>query len=370
MKKIAAVRALYCVAFQPISINSFILQPTETSTHLRLISRRSFSRSHSVSCIEMVKQIDNRVALLQFPVTESKTTNLKVASDYVKKAHDAGARLAVLPEIFNSPYATKAFPEYAEVLPNVGDIILNDDEVDISKDKEVALERWGQSSKLLMALAKQHSMYIVGGSIPEQRDDKIYNTSLIINPKGEVVGKHSKAHLFDIDVPGGIRFKESDTLTAGDGVTYFHVKGLGKVGVGICYDIRFPEYAMLLTQHYDCKILIYPGAFNLTTGPAHWELLQRARAVDGQCYVLTASPARTSPPNNDDNAESEKTKYPHYSAWGHSSAVSPWGEVIATCDENPTVVVADLDMTKVDEMRMAIPTMNQKRNDLYRLIEG
>ena len=104
-------------------------------------------------------------------------------------------------------------------------------------------------------------------------------------------------------------------------------------------------------------------AFNLTTGPAHWELLQRARAVDGQCYVLTASPARTPPPK-------EEGKYPHYSAWGHSTVVSPWGEVVATCDEQPNMVVADLDMIKVDEMRIAIPTMSQKRHDLYRLVRG
>ena len=92
-------------------------------------------------------------------------------------------------------------------------------------------------------------------------------------------------------------------------------------------------------------------------------MLQRARAVDGQCYVLTASPARAPPPE-------EEGKYPHYTAWGHSTAVSPWGEVIGTCDEKPNVVVVDLDMTKVEEMRMAIPTCSQKRHDLYRLVDG
>ena len=140
------------------------------------------------------------------------------------------------------------------------------------------------------------------------------------------------------------------------------------------YDIRFPEYALLLTQVHQCKILIYPGAFNLTTGPAHWELLQRARAVDGQCFVLTASPARMPPPSPPDEEDGcgggEAKEYTHYSAWGHSSVVSPWGDVIATCDEGPAIVVADLDMNLVSEMRTAIPTMTQKRTDLYRLIEG
>lgn len=355
-KRRSVVRA-FVVAFPSIA-NSFSFRSVVGPSGPRWLSQQHSTRSYSVSSINMVNQIGNRVALLQVPVTESKSKNLKTASDYLQKAHDAGAKLTVLPEIWNSPYATSAFGDYAEVLPNVGD--------KLKEDEDSTEDNWGESPRLLMTLAKQYNMYIVGGSIPETTsDNKIYNTCLIINPSGEVVGKHRKVHLFDIDVPGGICFKESDTLSAGDGVTYFEVDGLGKIGVGICYDIRFPEFAMLLTQHYGCKILIYPGAFNLTTGPAHWELLQRARAVDGQCYVLTASPARTSPPSDDDD-----TKYPHYSAWGHSTAVSPWGEVIATCDEQPAMVVTDLDMTKVEEMRMAIPTMNQKRNDLYRLVDG
>ena len=128
------------------------------------------------------------------------------------------------------------------------------------------------------------------------------------------------------------------------------------------YDIRFPEYALLLGQKYKCKILIYPGAFNMTTGPAHWELLQRARAVDNQCYVLTASPARTPEPDT-------PGKYPHYTAWGHSTAVAPWGDVVATADEKEALIIADLDMSKVDDMRQSIPTMKQKRTDMYTLKE-
>jgi omega-amidase len=374
MKRRAVIQALYVVAF-PIS-NSFAFQSVVISSRSRWLSRQHSTGSYSASSIKMVKQIDNRVALLQVPVTESKSTNLNTARDYVQKAHDAGAKLTVLPEIWNSPYATSAFGDYAEMLPNVGDKLMevasNEEEMSEVGD-DLADNGWGPSSRLLMTLAKQYNMYIVGGSIPEHCDNKIYNTCLIINPNGEVVGKHRKVHLFDVDVPGGICFKESETLTAGDSITFFDIEGLARIGVGICYDIRFPEYAMVLTQNYNCKVLIYPGAFNLTTGPAHWELLQRARAVDGQCYVLTASPARTSPPNDDGDDENEvdgtkkKNKYPHYSAWGHSTVVSPWGEVVASCDEKPAMVVADLDMSKVEEMRMAIPTMGQKRHDLYRL---
>jgi omega-amidase len=137
--------------------------------------------------------------------------------------------------------------------------------------------------------------------------------------------------------------------------------------IKLSYDIRFPEYSLLLAQTYKCNLLIFPGAFNLTTGPAHWELLQRARAVDQQCFVLTASPARILPPLVDDNENDKGSPYPHYTAWGHSTAISPWGTVLATCDEDEALVLCDLDMELVKNMRQGIPTSSQKRTDLYRL---
>lgn len=298
--------------------------------------------------------------MLQFPVTADKAHNIQTARDYIQRAYAAGAQLCVLPEIWNSPYATAAFPDYAEPLPGVG-------------DARADADGWGASAVMLMEMAAATRMYIVGGSVPERSAGHIYNTCLAVDPAGKIVAKHRKVHLFDVDVPGGIQFKESETLTGGDGATYFDVEGggddddsgLGRIGIGICYDLRFPEYALLLTQHHGCHVLVYPGAFNLTTGPAHWELLQRARAVDGQCFVLTASPARTPPP-----AAGTGAGYPHYAAWGHSSAVSPWGEVVATCAEAPALVVADLDMGQMRDMRRAIPTMGQKRHDVYRLVAG
>jgi omega-amidase len=166
-------------------------------------------------------------------------------------------------------------------------------------------------------------------------------------------------------VPGGVTFKESDTLSPGDSLLSVFDTGpdlFGKVGVGICYDMRFPELALLLRKKHDVGMICYPGAFNLTTGPAHWELLQRARAVDTQCYVLTASPARATP---DMLAEAEKGEYAPYTAWGHSSGVSPWGEVVATCGEGEAVVTVPIDMDKVRGMKQNIPTALQKRDDLY-----
>ena len=130
---------------------------------------------------------------------------------------------------------------------------------------------------MLVAAAAEHGVYIVGGSIPERESgsERLFNSSVVVDPKGTILAVHRKVHLFDIDVPGKIRFKESETLTAGSEVTVVETKW-GKIGVGICYDIRFPELAQLMAGR-GARILCYPGAFNTTTGPAHWELLQRAR---------------------------------------------------------------------------------------------
>lgn len=310
---------------------------------------KSLRMSSSVSSTSNALESSLRVALCQFPVTSNKEENHQTAQDYLARAAEKGAQLAVLPEIWNSPYATAAFPEYAEALPGIG-------------DSEASSS---PSAAMLMDAAKKLGMWVVGGSIPERivedGEEKIYNTCLVLNPDGVVVAKHRKVHLFDIDVPGGITFFESETLSPGQTVSHFS-SPFGEIGVGICYDIRFPEFAMLMTQKHKCVILIYPGAFNMTTGPAHWELLQRGRALDNQCYVMTASPARTPEPES-----TEKLKYPHYTAWGHSTVVSPWGEVVATTDEKAGVVIADLDLSKVDEIRKSIPIGDQKRADLYKL---
>ena len=316
-----------------------------------------------------------RVALCQFHVTDNKNTNEDTARRYLSQAKEKGARMAVLPEIWNSPYATSAFPEYAERLPDIGDGLSSGEGGEGNGDSPKSKSKWSSSaSRLLMKAAKDLDMWIVGGSVPEKvtitnketgkEEEIIYNTCLVLNPEGIVVAKHRKVHLFDIDVPGGITFFESETLSPGSTVSHFDCPPYGEIGVGICYDIRFAEYAMLLRQKHDCLVLIYPGAFNMTTGPAHWELLQKARALDNQCFVVTASPARSEEKENDGDAEK---KYPHYTAWGHSTVVSPWGDVVATTDEKEGVVIADLDLDRLAEVRSGIPIGNQRRTDLYTL---
>eukprot|EP00041_Stephanoeca_diplocostata_P025436 m.665896 g.665896 ORF g.665896 m.665896 type:complete len:390 (-) comp22748_c0_seq27:401-1570(-) len=285
-----------------------------------------------------------RMALCQVDVTAEKVKNIATARDAIAAGAEGGAQVVSLPECWNSPYAVSAFPKYAEPVPSVG--------------QSIADKKLSPSSAMLIESAKKHKVHLVGGSIPEVEVDAdgkahVYNTCICIDPSGTVVAKHRKVHLFDIDVPGKITFKESDTLTAGNNITIFDTPYC-KIGVGICYDIRFPEQAMLMRME-GCDMLLYPGAFNMTTGPAHWTLLQRARAVDNQLYVACVSPARS--PNKKD-----------YQAWGHSSVVSPWGDVLveATGETQPQqILFCDIDLSKVDDFRSSVPTSKQKRTDLY-----
>lgn len=272
-----------------------------------------------------------KLALCQLSVTEDKQRNIQTARRAVEDAVAGGAELVALPEMWNCPYSNDSFPTYAE---------------DVSSN-------YAPSFSFLSATAREHGIVLVGGSIPEKSDGKLYNTSFVFGRDGRLLGRHRKVHLFDIDIPGKITFKESDTLTPGGQITVVDTE-VGRIGVGICYDIRFPELAALCAAR-GAQILIYPGAFNMTTGPVHWELLQKARAVDNQMFVATCSPAR-------DESGS-------YVAWGHSTAVGPFGEILGTRDHTPGIVFADLDLGEIEVRRTNMPLQHQRRPDLYSLLD-
>ncbi|GAA6000075.1 hypothetical protein JCM10207_006039 [Rhodosporidiobolus poonsookiae] len=255
-----------------------------------------------------------------------------------KKPH-----VVVLPEIFNSPYATGKFRKYAE---RIGWTPETKDAFDVEKCES-------ESLRLLSAAAKEHGVWLIGGSIPElSSDDKVYNSSPIFSPDGKLVALHRKVHLFDIDMShvGGMVFKESETLTGGDWQTLIDTE-FGKIGVGICYDVRFPELAQIAARK-GAIAMIYPAAFNLTTGPLHWDLLQRARAVDNQMYVAMCSPARA-------------TEGDGYKAWGFSGTWDPMGKSVGQLEEKEGIVYADIDPDVIDKARAGIPVTVQRRFDLY-----
>lgn len=261
--------------------------------------------------------------------------NLAHARDKVLEASKAGANIIVLPECFNSPYGCQYFPSYAETLLP-------------SPPSESA----SPSFHALSAMAKEANAYLIGGSIPELEPEskKYYNTSLIFSPAGKLLGTHRKTHLFDIDIPGKITFKESEVLSPGNKVTIVDFPEYGKVGIAICYDVRFPELAMIAARK-GCFALIYPGAFNLVTGALHWKLQGQARAMDNQLYVGLCSPAR------DMSAT--------YNAWGHSLIVDPMAAVLAETEDSEAIVYADLDGDKIAETRRNIPIYDQRRFDVY-----
>eukprot|EP00127_Corallochytrium_limacisporum_P005649 Clim_evm28s210 gene=Clim_evmTU28s210 len=265
-----------------------------------------------------------RIAMIQLLVGANKTENVDRAVQMINKAAESGAKIIALPECFNSPYGTKHFPNYAESIP-------------------------GPTIDSLKMAAEDTNTYIVAGSIPEVDGNKYYNTSVVLNPKGDIIAKHRKVHLFDIDVPGKITFKESDVLTGGTEPTIFDTEYC-RIGLGICYDIRFPRLAQWM-RTAGCKVILYPGAFNMTTGPAHWELLVRARANDCQSYVAAVSPAR------DESAE--------YVAWGHTTIASPWGDVVGKLDSAEDILYQDIDLDRVEEVRSSIPISTQERPEAY-----
>ncbi|KAF2613293.1 hypothetical protein F2Q70_00007330 [Brassica cretica] len=273
------------------------------------------------------------IGLCQLSVTADKSRNISHAKKAIEEAASKGAKLVLLPEIWNSPYSNDSFPVYAEEIDAGGDA--------------------SPSTAMLSEVSKRLKITIIGGSIPERVGDRLYNTCCVFGSDGELKAKHRKIHLFDIDIPGKITFMESKTLTAGETPTVVDTD-VGRIGIGICYDIRFQELAMIYAAR-GAHLLCYPGAFNMTTGPLHWELLQRARATDNQLYVATCSPARDSGAG--------------YTAWGHSTLIGPFGEVLATTEHEEAIIIAEIDYSILEQRRASLPLNKQRRGDLYQLVD-
>lgn len=257
-------------------------------------------------------------------VAEDKDRNLEQAEELCRKLAREGAELIVLPEMFNCPYEREYIEEYGEKIP-------------------------GKTTRRLASIAGDAGVFLVGGSIPERDGESLYNTSPIFSPDGQLIARHRKVHLFNVDIPGKIVFRESDFLDPGDEVTEFQALGT-KIGVAVCYDLRFPELMRKMALD-GCELLVLPGAFNTTTGPAHWKTSLRSRAIDNQVFVVACSPAR--------NLKSS------YHAYGHSMVVDPWGAVLAEAEDSPVDFEVDLDLNRLEEVRRELPLLSDRRPEVY-----
>ncbi|MDW5299222.1 MAG: carbon-nitrogen hydrolase family protein [Sedimentibacter sp.] len=266
------------------------------------------------------------VALLQISVYDNKEKNINNAVKMIEQVSKEGADIVVLPEMFCCPYDNSYFKAFGE-------------------------EEGGIAYKAISKAAKEFGIYVVAGTIPELDGDKIYNTSYVFNKKGEQIAKHRKMHLFDIDIEGGQYFKESDTFTPGSDVTVFETE-FCKIGLAVCYDVRFPELSRLMVNE-GAEVIIIPGAFNMTTGPAHWELHFRARALDNQVYTIGVAPAR----------DYEASYY----SYGNSIIASPWGNVLNRMDENQGYIIQEIDVDYVEKIRNELPLLKHRRKDIYSL---
>lgn len=268
-----------------------------------------------------------KVSVIQMNVTENKRRNLAHAESLVRQAAAAGADVAVLPEMFVCPYENSAFLENAEP---AGENIW-----------------WALSD-----MARESGVYLVGGSFPEREGNRLYNTCFVFDRTGEQIARHRKAHLFDVDVEGGQHFKESDTFTPGNAITVFDTE-FGKMGLCVCFDMRFPELGRIMAIE-GAKAVFVPAAFNMTTGPLHWEIMFRSRAIDNQLFTVGCAPARD-----------EQGPYVSY---GNSIAVDPWGNILARAGAGEEVITAELDLAQVEATREQLPLMPARRTDLYCLV--
>ncbi len=262
-------------------------------------------------------------AAVQLRCTAHTEANLQTAERLIRRAAGFGASLVVTPEATNylGPH-----PEKVRLAESID----------------------GPTIDGFRSLAAELRIHLVIGSFNERFDDqRCYNTSVVITPEGELAGSYRKIHLFDVDVSEDVRFKESDTVKAGDTPAVVQTE-LGPLGMSICYDLRFPEMYRHLTDA-GAKILLVPSAFTLTTGKDHWEPLLRARAIENQCYVI--APGQFGEHGDGGLRHS----------WGHSMIIDPWGHVVALASDGPSIALAEIDLAHVDRVRRGMPVASHRR---------
>ncbi|MGH6645293.1 carbon-nitrogen hydrolase family protein [Aquabacterium sp.] len=277
-----------------------------------------------------------KVAALQMVSTPRVDENLAQAQALIAQAAQAGAELVALPEYFCLMGQRDA--DKLAIAEPLADALAPD----------TALS---PMQAMLASAAKANGVWVIGGTLPLQSpdDQHVFNSVLVFNPQGQRVARYDKIHLFCFD-DGERRYDESNTLLPGSEPVAFEVTdragGRWRIGLSVCYDLRFPELFRALTKDQPCDLLVLPAAFTHTTGQAHWELLLRARAVENLCHVLA-------PAQGGEHENGRRT-------FGHSMLIGPWGEVLAVHAEGPGVVMAALDRAHQAKVRQQLPALTHR----------
>lgn len=267
-----------------------------------------------------------RVAAVQMNSRDDKATNVETALGLIDRAAAAGARLVALPEVWTYLGPDVGNRANAEPIP-------------------------GPTIDRLADRARRHGIYLHAGSIHETRPDdpRLFNTTVVIDPNGDIVARYRKIHLFDVVLEGVAGYEESATVSPGDEIVVLDVDGTA-VGLAICYDLRFPELFRILALR-GAEVILLPAAFTLTTGKDHWEPLIRARAIENGVFMVAPAQVGQHPPGN--------------WCYGRSLVVDPWGTVLATAPDVETVVTADLDRAMVRRVRRQIPSLANRQPERY-----
>lgn len=263
-----------------------------------------------------------RAAAVQMSSGPDRAANVARATALVREAAARGARLIVLPEVFAWRGPRDEEAAAAEPIP-------------------------GPITAALGALARELRIYLCAGSLLERApgEARAFNTSCVFDPDGVLVARYRKVHLFDVDLPGRVSVRESDTRAPGT-ETVTVPTPLGTLGLSICYDLRFPELYRALVQA-GAQVLLVPAAFTFPTGAAHWEVLCRARAVESQCYLIAPDQSGPSPHG--------------FLGYGDSLIVDPWGRVLARAGDGDAVVTADIDLAYLARVRRELPCLTHAR---------
>jgi predicted amidohydrolase len=271
-----------------------------------------------------------RAAAVQLNSTEQKERNLEVAERLVRDAARDGADLVCLPEKWTVLGGSQALLEGAEPLD-------------------------GPSLSAARGWARELGIHLVAGSMAERvaGQERLFNTSVLIDPRGEDIAVYRKIHMFDVEVEG-VSYRESEHEQGGDEIVTAPI-GEAELGLTVCYDLRFPELYRILAVR-GARVITVPSAFTAPTGLAHWEVLLRARAIEDQVFVVAPNQIGKAPP--------------HYESYGHSAIVDPWGVVLAMAPDQECFVAADLDLEAQQQLREKLPALANRRPGAYRWPEG